>query len=327
MSRVPMELFEATVTGTERLSRDFVRVRLASEQLSRLAAPAGDGSGQVLDAYLKLLIPHPECSGPVRVELNDTWHKDWFAADPRERGGWIRTYTLRDSRPWTSPTGADGVEIDIDFVLHPSEETSASGGSGTGTGPGASWADRAQIGDVLTFIGPSREGQLWTTWRPESASTVIVSVDETAVPAALSVMRALPEGTSARFLVEVPEGNQDLDRVARPLVDEACRNAEIDLHWLERGERAERGRLTLQALRETMGIDPHEEDADSPLGVRVAADEIVWNTAENPGNTYVYLAGEASVVRAARRVCVNEAKVAKSSISFMGYWKAGHAEG
>ena len=52
----------------------------------------------------------------------------------------------------------------------------------------------------------------------------------------------------------------------------------------------------------------------------------MWQTADHPGSTYVYLAGEASVVRAARRVCANEAGIPKLSISFMGYWKAGHAE-
>ncbi|WP_129358893.1 MULTISPECIES: siderophore-interacting protein [Micrococcaceae] len=326
MSNIPMELFEAEVTGTERLSRDFVRIRLASEQLTRLAAPAGDGSGQVLDSYLKLFIPHPELSGPVRLDLNDTWRKDWFAADPKERGGWIRTYTLRDSRTWTSPAGSQGVEIDVDFVLHPAEGKSEDSDQPSEMGPGATWASRAKVGDSLSFIGPSREGQLWSMWKPEQADTVIVCADETAVPAAMSVLRTLPQGAHARFLLEVPEGNAELDRHAQPLIEEARRHGDVELHWLERREGMVRGKLTLQALREALGIEPHEDDADSPLGVKVAADEIVWKTTEDPGSTYVYLAGEASVVRAARRVCVNEANIEKSSISFMGYWKAGHAE-
>lgn len=322
MSSIPMELFEAQVTGTERLSRDFVRVQLASEQLSRLAAPAGDGVGErVNDAYIKLFIPHPDLDGPVRLDLNDTWRKEWFAADPRDRGGWIRTYTLRDARPWTSPEGADGVEIDIDFVLHEPE-----GDHETSMGPGASWAAQAQTGDSLTFIGPSRDGQLWTMWNPEEAGRVLVSADETAVPAALSVLRSLPEGVRATFLLEVPEGNSELVELASPLVDAARKRTEIDLHWLERTPRVQRGQLTLQALRDVLGVESAQDESDSSLGVRVAADEFVWGASDHPGQTYVYLAGEASVVRASRRVCVNEAGIDKASISFMGYWKAGHAE-
>lgn len=322
MSSVPMELFEAQVTGTERLSRDFVRVQLASEQLTRLAAPAGDGVGErVDDAYLKLFIPHPDLEGPVRLDLNDTWRKEWFAADPRERGGWIRTYTMRDARPWTSPKGTDGVEIDIDFVLHAPEE-----GEESAMGPGAAWAANAQASDSLTFIGPSRDGQLWTMWRPEEAGKVLVCADETAVPAALSVLRSLPAGAQATFLLEVAEGNQDLAELAAPLVEAARERTEIDLHWLERAPRLQRGQLTLRALRDVLGVESADDESDSSLGVRIPADEFVWGASEHPGQTYVYLAGEASVVRASRRVCVNEAGIDKASISFMGYWKAGHSE-
>ncbi|WP_085529146.1 siderophore-interacting protein [Kocuria massiliensis] len=322
MSAIPMELFEARVTGKERLSRDFVRVRLASEQLTRLASPAGNGEPQVLDAYLKLFIPHPDLEGPVRVELNETWRQKWFAAEPHERGGWIRTYTLRDARPWISPEGREGVEIDIDFVLHEPEGSCED----ETMGPGASWADNAQVGDPLTFIGPSREGQLWTMWNPSKASNVVACADETAIPAALSVLRFLPEGSHSIFLMELPSGNESLIESAKPLIEAASKHSEVEVHWLQRDDGVQRGKLTLQALREAFGLDPKEEDADSPLGVRLPADEFVWGTSEQPGETYVYLAGEASVVRASRRVCVNEAGVDKASISFMGYWKAGHAE-
>ena len=325
MSKIPMELFQVEVTAAKKLSRDFVRISLASEQLSRLAAPAGDGNEQVLDSYINLFIPHPDRTDPVVPDLHDAWRKEWFAASPEERGGWIRTYTLRDSRPWTSAEGKNGVEIDVDFVLHPPEGTDEEGQS-PAMGPGASWASSARVGDGLSFIGPPRDGQLWAMWKPEQADTVIVCADETAVPAAMSVLRTLPTGCKARFLLEVPEGNGDLVEHAEPLLARARENSDVELHWLERGEDGVRGALTLQALREILELEPKEEDADSPLGVRLPAEEFVWQTADHPGSTYVYLAGEASVVRAARRVCANEAGIPKSSISFMGYWKAGHAE-
>lgn len=321
MSGVAMDLFEAEVTRVERLSRDFVRISLASAGLTGLVAPAGDGAGPVRDAYLKLLIPHPEAPGPVRFALDEAWRREWFAAGPRERGGWMRTYTLRAARAWEGPDGAPGVEVDVDFVLHGHDDAA-------GMGPGAAWAASAEPGAALSFIAPTREGRLWAMWEPGDAETVLVCADETAVPAAISVLGALPEGSSARLLLELPAGNEALGEAVAGEVEEARRAADVELVWLPRGADDVRGEPTLRALRDCLGLAPHARDRDVEelRAERVGAEEIVWGLSEDPRGLYVYLAGEASVVRAARRVCVDEAGIAKSSVSFMGYWKAGRAE-
>ncbi|WP_399529138.1 SIP domain-containing protein [uncultured Rothia sp.] len=38
------------------------------------------------------------------------------------------------------------------------------------------------------------------------------------------------------------------------------------------------------------------------------------------------MAGEASVVKTLRRICVQEASIPKNDVSFMGYWRVGRTE-
>lgn len=341
MSRFPSRLFTVPVSAVRRLSRDLVRVSFADPSLTGLAAPAGDGADPVLDAYLKLLIPHPSHAGPVRVDLDADWRTGWFSVSPEERGGWMRTYTLRAARPWTGPAGESGVEIDVDFVLHEDPEH--------GMGPGARWAASARPGDLLSLIGPDREGSLWTAWNPGAARRLLLCGDETAVPAIGSLLRALPAGCTATALLEVPAGNDELADVLREELGE--RADDVVLHWLPRGPEEARGVPTLRVLRQTLGLAAPAEEADRRVLVaerrrlRETA-EIVWQRAEgtaaeapdstaegsaqdaspDAGPLGVWLAAESSVVRAARRVCVDEAGIPKRSISFMGYWKAGQAE-
>ena len=320
MPRRPMTVFRTRVTRVRPLSRDFLRVSLAAPELTELALPAGDGSGPVLDAYLKLLLPHPEHEGPVLPDLEaEDWHRAWFAASARERGGWMRTYTLRAARPWTSPEGTPGVEIDVDFVLH---------GHGDQQGPGAAWAAAARVGDELSLLGPTREDVLWGTWDPGRAERYLLGGDETAVPAACSVLEALPHGAPAAVLLEVPEGNA---RELAASLPEAAARPEVRVRWLERAPEQVRGRALLSALREELGLVPRdaEEDAAGIAVQRAEPGELVWGRAErgeDPAGLSVWLAAEAAVVRAARRVCVNEAGIDRRRISFMGYWKAGQAE-
>lgn len=330
MSRYPATVAQAVVTRVQRLSPSFVRVSLAGPDLAELAAPAGDGRGPVLDAYLKLLIPHPSRREPVTLDLDGGWRDDWFSASAEERGGWLRTYTLRAARPWpgAAATGAAGVEIDIDFVLHGAapgvELSSLEEAMDAGMGPGSAWAASVRPGDRVSFLGPSREGQLWTSWNPGAARRVIVAVDETAVPAAGSVLTALPEGARATFLLEIPARDE---AVANHLSDElalARRTADVELRMLPRSADAEQGSALLPALRDALGLSGG--GATASLGEPVGEDEIVWETAPATGETYAYLAGEATMVRALRRACVDVAGIDKADVAFMGYWKRGRAE-
>ncbi|MBB1019014.1 siderophore-interacting protein, partial [Dietzia sp. DQ11-71] len=49
-------------------------------------------------------------------------------------------------------------------------------------------------------------------------------------------------------------------------------------------------------------------------------------TAVSAGQPYVFLAGEAGLVRAMRRLAVDAAGVPKEAVAFMGYWRRGAAE-
>ena len=156
MSAYPMDAFTATVTRVRRLSRDMVRLSLADEGLSGLAAPAGDGAGPVRDAYFKLLIPAPGAPSPVPVRYDESWRTRWFGATLEERGGWLRTYTLRAARPWRGPEGREGVEIDVDFFLHglePDDAAPAAAEPAADAGVGeAAGSQRPQPGRPTTMV-------------------------------------------------------------------------------------------------------------------------------------------------------------------------------
>ena len=49
-------------------------------------------------------------------------------------------------------------------------------------------------------------------------------------------------------------------------------------------------------------------------------------TAVSAGEPYVFLAGEAGLVKAMRRLAVDAAGIPKGSVAFMGYWRRGAAE-
>lgn len=62
-----------------------------------------------------------------------------------------------------------------------------------------------------------------------------------------------------------------------------------------------------------------QTDADAPL----------WEVpAEGPnGRWYSWLAGEAGTVMSIRRYLVKDPGIDRKCVSFMGYWRQGHAEG
>ena len=57
----------------------------------------------------------------------------------------------------------------------------------------------------------------------------------------------------------------------------------------------------------------------------VPEDELLWERAAGTrvvGTPYTWVAGEARVVRDLRRYLVGEAGLPRSSVTFMGYWRA-----
>ncbi len=333
-------IFPVAVSAVQQISEHYLRISLTGPALHAFAGPVNAGQGFMHDAYIKLLIPPPGETNPTDIELNEDWRSQWFCRPEHERG-WMRTYTLRAVRRIEAATAPQVTaslrtstmlcshiplptdlpswqpEVDIDFVLHKDAQGEM--------GPGSAWAAQAQVGDMISFFGPLEPEPLWTTWDPEHANRAVICVDETGVPAALSIASSLPEDVTTDILLEVPSEADIPDDRATLINDEVLNRHSVNIHWLARTVQAERGQKLCSQLRLILDVQrkhiaPQEPDAEGMWPV-------LWSVAEDIGDTYVFLAGESSVVRSLRRICVNEAGIDKKSVSFMGYWKEGRAEG
>ncbi len=64
--------------------------------------------------------------------------------------------------------------------------------------------------------------------------------------------------------------------------------------------------------------------ADAALSEIDVDRDILWETAVAPSaGFYAWVAGEAAAVKAIRHILVNERGFERSSVSLMGYWRAG----
>ncbi len=259
---VPFRFFDLRVVRTARLGPGMVRVTFGGEQL------AGFTSGG-RDQRFKLFLPHPGQEAPV-VPTHQDWFAQWRTMDPAVRGV-MRSYTVREQR-------CDPQELDVDFAVH------------GGTGPASRWAQRARPGDRVTVLGPVVEDNGGVDFRPPPGTDwVLVTGDETALPAIAGILDWLPPGTRAKVWIEVshPADLRDLPTAAS-----------ADIVWLVRdGARA-----------------------DDPLLAAV-------RDAELPdGAPYAWIAGEAGSVRALRRHLVGERGFDRGAVKFTGYWRRGATE-
>lgn len=331
-------VFPVTVSKVSRISENYIRISLTGPSLLHAAAPISEGTGRVQDAYIKLFIPPAGASGPTMIELDAHWRQRWFAAPAIERG-YLRTYTVRDSRMvpalgrdelpllgMVPAAGADlnalerplpgGIqpEIDIDFVVHGQDGKSP-------TGPGSEWVSTACIGQQVSLLAPLRGSELWASWHPGAADRLLLLGDETALPAALSILRTLPDTARGSIYLEVPTVH-----------DAVAYRKEANLHlaglpgvsvqFLARSGGQRPGEMLYSTLRRACGLAP----AVLPAAEPVNASEQVWHLAHDPHGTYAFIAGESAIVKALRRTCVQEMGLPKENISFMGYWKQGSAE-
>lgn len=323
--RVPPLAAEVVVTAVEDLSPSFRRLRLAGPELHGASRGLiGDGPRIVCaDAYLKVVIPPPG-TAPQRPALSQGLPA-WFARPAAERG-WLRTYTARSAR-WIELDGQSVPEIVVDVVLHDLD-----------AGPGGRWAAEARPGDVAHLVVPARGEELWSSWRPGEAARVVVVGDETAAPALVSIAEQLqtqrPE-LPAEVILEVPHDDDAAYVPAHLPRQRSTPGAGLRLHLLPRSIGQERGRLSTARLAEVLGAPASaaqevlEGRRPSSSGSAPEPDaELVWTLAQATGDgTYVLLAGEASIVKAWRRLCVDAAGLPRDAVTFMGYWRQGRAEG
>jgi NADPH-dependent ferric siderophore reductase len=290
--------FAAQVARVQRLSPSFLRVTFTGPDLDLFASNG-------LDQRIKVLLPLPG-RGLLDCPTGPDWYDEWRALPP-ERQMPIRTYTVRAVR-------TDPVEVDVDFVLHGA------------TGPASAWAERAAVGDEVALVGPNAllagptGGFEWHP--PADASCLLIAGDETAVPAICAIVESLPEGRRAHVLLEVPTAGDALNLAAPD---------GVRVTWLPRlvdGRPAPRGLLLTRAVMATvteLGDDlapapvPDLEDVEIDTG-------ILWEVPPEPRGTsgaYVWLAGEAAVVKSLRRHLVSEVGIPRTSVAFMGYWREG----
>lgn len=114
-----------------------------------------------------------------------------------------RRYTVRHFDPVSR-------RLDVDFVLH-------------GEGPGASWAQRARVGDDIEIFGPRGKVAM------SDAGWQLFAGDESALPGIAEMVEALPAGVAATLLIEVRDAAEEQS------VEAAAR---ADLRWLHRGDAA-----------------------------------------------------------------------------------------
>ena len=177
----------------------------------------------------------------------------------------MRTYTPRRF-------DAQQRELDIEFVLH-------------GAGVASDWAASAEVGDRLTIFGPGGR------YEPQARSGVfVVVVDETAMPAAGTVIESLPAGTRIIAICEVEDPSDE-----RPL----SQTVEVAPRWLHRStHHGEPSALLSTAVAEL----PPEIDAD-------------W-----------FVACEATAVRAVRRHLLEDRGVDPERVQTRGYWRRGQSD-
>ncbi|MFT3887964.1 MAG: siderophore-interacting protein [Arachnia sp.] len=196
----------ATVTGSERLSPDLIRLTFSCPDLVGATLPQ-------TDHYIKILFP------PKGADYSWPFDPDEIRATDPEHAPVTRTYSIRS---YDSATGA----AQLDFVLHGDE------------GLAGPWAANAQPGDEIGFFGPGG------AWHPtEDYGHFILAGDEAAAPAIAASLERLPEGSTAQAFIEVanmdatfavPEG-QGIDIVWVPrdgapyglLLSQAVRGAEV----------------------------------------------------------------------------------------------------
>lgn len=301
----PILVAETRVLRALALGDSYVRLVVAGPDLLSWSADVVE-PGTASDAYIKVIVPPP---GGPGVAPDPAGIREWLTL-PEARRGWMRTYTVRRA----DPVDLDGEQVPaltVDMVVHPADGTQTEG-------PGSSWARSVRPGDTVRLLGPGRGHTPWAAWAPGRAGRIVCAGDETAAPALLSIAEELaadPEpGRQIEIVVEVPTA-----------ADVAALSAGAPEFVTVLARSGEPGAVLVRRLAGVLDLGP--ECVETVLAGRRPA-EREWQpaTAVSAGAPYVFLAGEAGLVRAMRRLAVDAAGVPKNSVAFMGYWRRGAAE-
>ena len=196
-------LLTLRVRERRRLSPSFARVTLVGDDLARFV-PLGR------DQWFRLFLPVAEGTLARLPKRLDTLAYVRYLAIAKTERPVLRNYTVAGFRP----TGPDGPELDVDFVIH--------GSAADGTaGPAATWAETCEPGDAVAILD---EGILFTPATEVSGPFALVG-DETALPAISGILASLRADATGTALVEVPDAGDVRDLVAP---------AGVDVRWIVR---------------------------------------------------------------------------------------------
>lgn len=245
------------VRRTERVSPHIIRVTLAGGDLDRFEYKG-------FDQWFRLAIPVRSGNRfdnmPQRFGIGGALK---YLTLPKGTRPVLRNYTIRQ---FDTNSG----ELDIDFVSHGTE------------GVAGPWAASVEPGTKVAFIDQG------CGWAPVEAQRSLIVADESAMPAALGILRDMPRDSVGDAIIELfdERDRQDVDSPEG-----------VDVHWVMREPGTAPGTAALPALQ-ALAIQP---------------------------SLYAFAVGESALATGARRYLVNECGIPKSDVTFCGYWRVGKA--
>ena len=219
-------------------------------------------------AASQLLTPHMQRLELTAPELNEFSYAPGqdvmllVAADGRKPVR--RRYTIRQ-------LDRSALRLTIDVVRH-------------GDGPGERWVRSAAPGDRIEGIGP--RGKITTS---ATADWHLFFADESSLPATFAMTEALPPGSFATLVLEIPEESDEQDLASA---------ASTRISWLHR-----------------LGAP-----AGDPAALAAEAAEVEFP----PGRGHAYLFGEAKVVLRLREILADRG-LGEDQMSPKAYWGRGRA--
>jgi NADPH-dependent ferric siderophore reductase len=205
----------------------------------------------------------PRPGGHIKVFFPEPgWQRPPPGAESEAPRPPSRTYT---PRRWDAAT----TELDVEFVLH-------------GEGIASRWAEHAKPGWPLYVAGPGGGFEL-----PAEAQHLVLLADDTAMPAAATILESLPASCRATVVCAVSDAGEErpFARTAHPT------------RWLHFGTRPDRAGTELE--RAVPGL------------------------ADAYGSAYWWIACEAAAMRRMRRHLLAERRLDAARVHTRGYWKLG----
>lgn len=192
MARSTLDTARTKPQTTELVTLEVLRRELVSPNVARVTLGRGDVEKFVplgFDQWFRLFIPVSDDSlSRVPNRLSTLSYAKFLTVSKTVRPI-LRNYTVRAYRA----EGADGPEVDVDFVIH----GSASDGT---AGPASTWASTCEPGAVVGILD---EGLTFNP--PPGITDVVLVADETALPAVAGILASLPRETTGHAIIEVPE--------------------------------------------------------------------------------------------------------------------------